>query len=167
MRTKTAYPTSNSSSTCLPASVSCPSQHLRRAFQTFGAFTSGIGVHYAPSALVAPQHQAHARALVVGERVPPHTFVRAADGRPFDIQDLLPADTRFKVLVFAGDTGAPAQAARVHALADALDAPEAFLRRFARGAPDGVFDVITISAATLADVRVAQLPALLRPHFSK
>ena len=43
-------------------------EEFLQAFQTFGAFTSGIGIHYAPSPVVATQHQAHARALVVAKR---------------------------------------------------------------------------------------------------
>ena len=88
-----------------------------RAFQTFGAFTSGIGVHYEPSALVDTSYQELAPKLTIGERLIPQVVVRAADARPFELQDLLPADTRFKLLVFAGATAAPAQLARVRVLA--------------------------------------------------
>ena len=104
-------------------------------------------MHYEPSALSSPQHQACAAKLAVGERVVPHAFVRAADGRPYDIQDLLPSDTRFKILLFAGNTADAAQSARVAALAERMAAPEGFLARFGRGAPEGVFDIISISSA--------------------
>ena len=71
-----------------------------RAWQAFGGFTSGIGVHYEPSTLSAPQHQVAASKLIVGEGLISHVFVRATDGRPYELQDLLPSDTRFKILVF-------------------------------------------------------------------
>ena len=104
-------------------------------------------MHYEPSALSAPQHQACAARLAVGERMPPHVFVRAADGRPYELQDLLPSDTRFKVLVFAGDTADAAQLARVRALAAGMGRPEGFLGRFGRGEPGKVFDILSISSA--------------------
>ena len=44
--------------------------------------------------------------------MPPQIIIRAADARPFELQDLLPADTRFKVLIFAGDFADAVKAAR-------------------------------------------------------
>ena len=71
-----------------------------------------------------------------------------------DIHDVLPADARFKVLVFAGDTADAGEAeggqrARVEALAREMGRPERFLRRFGKG-KEGygeVFDVLAISSA--------------------
>ena len=74
-----------------------------RVFRTSGGFTSGIGVHYTPSAIVDPRHQKCAEKLIIGQRMHPQIFVRAADIRPVEIQDLLPADVRFKVLFFVGN----------------------------------------------------------------
>jgi len=65
---------------------------------TFAEFTSGIGVHYSPSTIVDPKHQKYAENLIIGKRILPQIFVRAADMCPVDIQDMLPADVRFKVL---------------------------------------------------------------------
>lgn len=140
---------------------------MRSAFQTFGAFTSGIGIHYAPSAIVATTHQVHAPNLVVGRRMLPHVFVRAADARPFEIQDLLPADTRFKLLVFAGDTSDAAQLGRVRALADAVGAPGGFYRRFGGADPARVFDVLAVCSVGKEKVNYTDLPPLFRTHWSK
>ena len=79
-------------------------------------------------------------------------FVRAADGRPYELQDLLPSDTRFKILVFAGNTADTAQAARVQALAEAMGSPGSFLSKFGRGKQGRVFDVLSISSAKKAEV---------------
>lgn len=140
-----------------------------RAFQTFGLFTSGIGVHYQPSVIVNSAYQSSASNLVIGQRVPPHVFVRASDARPYEIQDLLPSDARWKVLVFAGDVVAPAQSARVHALAEQMARPEGFLKRYsgARGNVEKVFDVLTIASGDKLKVITADVPALFRPHWSK
>ncbi|KAI0730595.1 FAD binding domain-containing protein [Earliella scabrosa] len=137
------------------------------AFQTFGLFTSGIGVHYESSPITAHQHQSCASKLVVGERLIPHVFIRAADARPYNIQDLLPSDTRFKILVFAGNTANAAQAARVQALEEEMNRPEGFLKRFGRGEPTKVFDILSISSAKKQEVNYIDLPPLFRPHWSK
>ncbi|KAI0675863.1 FAD binding domain-containing protein [Trametes maxima] len=142
-------------------------EEFLEAFQTFGLFTSGIGVHYEPSAITHAQHQAVASKLIVGERLIPHVFVRAADARPYDIQDVLPSDARFKVLVFTGNILDTAQAARVKALAEELDRPESFYHRFGHGDPSKVFDVLSISAAKKQDVNYTDLPPLFRQHWSK
>ncbi|KAI0695048.1 hypothetical protein C8T65DRAFT_710902 [Cerioporus squamosus] len=142
-------------------------EEFLEAFQTFGLFTSGIGVHYEPSSITASQHQACASKLIVGQRMVPHVFVRAADARPFDIQDLLPSDTRFKILVFAGNTADEAQAARVQAFAEEMGRPDGFLARFGRGEHGKVFDVLSIGSARKQDTNYTDLPRLFRPHWSK
>ena len=140
---------------------------VHRAFKTFGAFTSGIGVHYAPSAIVNTTHQAHASKLIIGQRMLPQVFVRAADARPFEIQDLLPADTRYKVLVFAGNPTDAGQLARVRALAAAFERPEGFFKRFGGAEPTKVFDVLAICAASKDRVNYTDLPPVFRSHWSK
>ncbi|KZP19041.1 hypothetical protein FIBSPDRAFT_933091 [Athelia psychrophila] len=80
---------------------------LIKTFGKFAGFTSGIHIQYAPSPLTllppacAP---AAARALVIGQRMPSQLVVRLLDGRPFELQDLLPADGRWKLVLFPGNT---------------------------------------------------------------
>ena len=79
----------------------------------------------------------------------PHVFIRAADTLPVEIQDLLPADARFKILVFAGDLSVKEEKAKLQALAEELDKPETFLHRFGRGKAGEweVFDLLCFSSA--------------------
>jgi len=134
-----------------------------KAFQTFGAFTSGIGVHYAPSIITNPTHQSLSQHQLIGTRILPQVFIRAADGRPYEIQDLLPADTKFKVLVFAGDTTKHEQLRRVQKLAEEISTGEyGFLQKFRRD----VFDVWAISSGKKEKVDYTDLPEVLRPHWS-
>jgi phenol 2-monooxygenase (NADPH) len=141
---------------------------LCRAFQTFGGFTSGIGVHYEESIIVNAKHQNIATHLIVGERVTPQYILRAADGRPFQIQDLLPSDTRFKLLVFTGNTSEPSQLTKLQTLAEELQAPESFLIKFSpEGKVETKFDIISISSAKKESVVYNALPQLFRSHWSK
>ena len=118
-------------------------------FTTFSGFTSGVAIHYNPSIIVNATYQHLASNLIVGERVPPQVFIRAADTLPVEIQDLLPADTRFNILVFAGDLSLDEDKAKLTALAEELDKPEHFLHRFGRGKAGGwkVFDLLCFSSA--------------------
>lgn len=159
-----------SSSSTFSYSLQSPFRQLtptHRAFQTFGGFTSGIGIHYAPSAIVDPSHQSCATKLTVGQRVPPQVLVRAADARPYELQDLLPADGRFKLLVFAGDVREGAQLAALEAFSDAISREGAFGKECVGGEREKWLDVLTICATPLLDVNYNTIPGALRSHWSK
>ncbi|KAG2128294.1 FAD binding domain-containing protein [Suillus clintonianus] len=139
-------------------------EHVLKAFQT--DFTSGIGVHYDPSIAVNDRNQELASGLVIGKRVPPCKFVRAADGRLVELQDLLPSDFRFKLLIFIGEFGDQLQQARVESMATDMQAPECFLNRYATPG-NSRFDIITISKGRKEVFEFLRLPTLLRSHWSK
>ncbi|KAI0738676.1 FAD binding domain-containing protein [Daedaleopsis nitida] len=141
----------------------------RVMFTTFGGFTSGVGIRYNSSMIVAAQYQAVASKLIVGERMIPQLFVRAADMCSIELQDLLPADTRFKILVFAGDVSIDSELAQLQKIAEELERPESFLRRFGRGDNGSwkVFDVLCFSSAKQHDVDLFRFPALFRHHWAK
>ncbi|CDO68389.1 hypothetical protein BN946_scf184815.g36 [Trametes cinnabarina] len=124
---------------------------LHDMFRRNGQFTSGIGV----------------RNLIVGERMLPHVFICASDARPVNIHDMLPADTRFKVLVFVGDIVDEEVAERVGRLGEELAAPDSFLNRYGHGGSSRVFDVICISASSKQDVDWTDFPKVLSRHWSK
>jgi len=141
-------------------------EEFSRAFQTFGGFTSGIGVHYPPSIIVDSKHQKCAEKLVVGQRLPPQMFVRAADIRPMEMQDLLPADVRFKVLFFVGHL-AEARVAELKLFAEELSKPSSFFQRYSAGDISTVFDVLTIVAGKKDAINYLLVPPFLRPHWTK
>jgi phenol 2-monooxygenase len=145
-------------------------EHFMKTFQKFGGFTSGIGVHYDPSVAVLDKNQELASGLVIGERFPPYKFIRAADAWPFEIQDLLPSDFRFKLLVFTGDFNDPPQQARVKSMVADMQAPKSFLNRYAtpgKSSENSRFDIITISKGRKEGFDFLQFPKLLRSHWSK
>ncbi|KAF8997916.1 FAD binding domain-containing protein [Cyathus striatus] len=135
-----------------------------KAFQTFGGFTSGTGIRYEESIITNATHQAHASKITVGQRMPPQILMRAADCKPVDIQDYLPSDTRFKLIAFTGNTSAPAQRSHLQKVADEI---KTVLQKYTLTNIYDVFDIISISSVTKADVRYTSLPELFRPHWSK
>ena len=100
-------------------------------------------------------------------RVLPQVFLRAADCRPFEIQDLLPADARFKVILFIGDTSDSRQLGIINDLATELDG---ILGKLAPlGQIFTMFDILAIYSDTKASNRLSykELPLLLRSHWSR
>ncbi|KAG8966700.1 hypothetical protein FRC03_011448 [Tulasnella sp. 419] len=140
-----------------------------KVFQTFGQFTSGIGIHYQESDIVDPTGQCYAPYLRIGQRCIPQIILRAADCRPYEIQDLLVSDTRFKLLIFCGDLTQDFQLERIQAFADALDQDKGFLKRCipAGVKEEDVFDFITIASTKKEEVEYTVLPQRLRSHWTK
>ncbi|KAG1845336.1 FAD binding domain-containing protein [Suillus subluteus] len=102
-------------------------EHILKTFQT--DFTSGVGIHYQRSIAVNDRNQELANGLVLGKCVPPCKFMRAADAWPFELQDLLPSDFLFKLLVFTGEFSDLLQQARVESMVMDMKKPESFLKR--------------------------------------
>ncbi|KAG8221073.1 putative phenol hydroxylase [Butyriboletus roseoflavus] len=143
-------------------------EQLQKMYQTVGSFTSGIGVHYGPSVAVIDKHQSLATNLIIGERVPPQVFLRGADARAYELQDLLPSDFRYKLLVFTGDLRDSLQQERIESMARDLQQPECFLMRYASSkSSNSRFDIITISKGKKAEFDFTKIPSLLRSHWSK
>jgi phenol 2-monooxygenase (NADPH) len=100
--------------------------------------------------------------------MPPQILIRAADARPLEMQDLLPADTRFKVIIFAGDVTDAAQRTKVDKLAEEMSRPESFLKNVSLvGKWDTVFDILAISSGKKETFNYTLLPELFRSHWSK
>ncbi|KAF8202399.1 FAD binding domain-containing protein [Pholiota molesta] len=135
-----------------------------KIFQTFGGFTSGIGIHYADSVITQSRYQDVATNLIIGERLLPQVFIRAADIRPVEIQDLCPADGRFKIFIFTGNTSQPGSLEQVRLVAHDI---EPLLLELASRNIFQLFDIVSIRSAKKADVRYNELPVLFRPHWSK
>ncbi|KIK97534.1 hypothetical protein PAXRUDRAFT_136127 [Paxillus rubicundulus Ve08.2h10] len=142
-------------------------ENFVRVSEKFGSLITGIGVQYAPSSLVNVKHQGCASNLVIGQRMLPQIFVRAADALPIEIQDMLPADVRFKILIFTGiltDT----QISNVNSLAMQLGKPSSFLQKYTKhGNVWSLFDIITIVAGRKEEANFLDVPPLFRQHWSK
>ncbi|KAN0088187.1 FAD binding domain containing protein [Tylopilus felleus] len=143
-------------------------EQFLKAFQTFGGFTSGIGVHYGPSVAVLDAHQSLASNLVIGERVPPQKFLRAADALPSELQDLLQSDFRYKLLVFTGDLDDALQRKKIESMVKDLQRPESFLTKYASNKSlTSRFDIVTINKGRKEEFDFLKVPSLLRSHWSK
>ncbi|KAF5319544.1 hypothetical protein D9619_008577 [Psilocybe cf. subviscida] len=119
-------------------------------FQTFGGFTSGIGIQYEDSIITRSALQSSAQSLIVGQRILPKIFLRAADFRPVEIQDLLPSDGRFKILVFTGDSSVPSQLQKIGNITSSLENALGVIARNCgceTGQIHDLFEILGISSA--------------------
>jgi len=123
-------------------------------FQKHGNFSSGVGVQYAPSTVTDLSHQAAAENLIIGQRLLPHVLIRAADSREFNIQDLAPSDSRFKLFVFTGE--------HADQVASFLERPEGFFNK-----RRDAYNVITVLQGEKRTVDHLAVPPVLRPHWTK
>ncbi|THU89176.1 hypothetical protein K435DRAFT_969217 [Dendrothele bispora CBS 962.96] len=91
-----------------------------KAVQMFGLFKSGIGIHYAGSMITCSHNQSAARYLIVGKRFPPEIILIARDDKVVQIHDVLPSDTKFKMLIFTGDIHGSGRKELIRSLAERL-----------------------------------------------
>lgn len=130
---------------------------------------SGIGIEYSASEIVHPKYQQCAGTLVIGRRMLPQAFVRAAVILPVELQDLLPADVRFKLLFFVGElTKARIADSELDSLAEELSKPSSILHKYsADGSISTVFDILTIMTGKKTEINHLHVPPFFRPHWSK
>ncbi|KIN98008.1 hypothetical protein M404DRAFT_865513 [Pisolithus tinctorius Marx 270] len=144
-------------------------EEVLQAIETASGFACGTSIHYGPSVIVNTKHQYCAENLVVGQRMLPQVFVHAADARPVDIHDLLPADIRFKILIFLGSMEEESRVVEINALADELSSPAGLLQKYSMGGRTSspIFDLITIVAGKKEKFNYLRVPLVFRPHWSK
>ncbi|KAK8138115.1 hypothetical protein PG984_001495 [Apiospora sp. TS-2023a] len=167
---------------------------FKEAFVQGNMFACGLSVNYGPSNLVmkpgdAGEHgdgsdvappavsmsgadfdrkQALAAGIPVGMRFNSFQVLNQSDARPWQFQKRLPADGRFRVVLFAGDVHHAQQKARVEAFCAKLDAPSSFLHRTVGGdGGDGlhsVVEILTIHSAKRWDTELLRdFPEVLHP----
>ena len=100
-------------------------------------------------------------------RVPPQIVIRVADSWPFNVQDLLPSDSRFKIILFAGDVKDHHQKYKLKELADALGRKDSFLYSVQSSNKEDLVDIISVCIGKKEEVDFTDVPAFFRPHWSK
>ena len=151
----------------VPQSAGVDPAELQAYFVKQGRYTAGTVTTYAPSSLTsAAAHQALAKGFPVGARFHSAPVVRLADAKRLQLGDVLAADGRWRVLIFAdrGDPAAPASAIR--ALCEFLTRSDSSpLRRHTPpGADiDAVIDVRAIFQQGHRALRLEAMPDLLLP----
>lgn len=88
----------------------------------------------------------------------------AADAREVNIQDLAPADARFKLFIFPGEKK-HAQKVAAYLGGGGDDAAEKSCRFF--NEYRDAFDVVTVLQGSKSTANYLDVPPVLRPHWTK
>ncbi|KAK7434242.1 hypothetical protein VKT23_020292 [Stygiomarasmius scandens] len=142
-----------------------------KAVQMFGLFKSGIGIHYADSMITRGHTQSAARNLTVGKRFPPEIILIARDDKVVQIHDILPSDTKFKMLIFTGDLYACGRKELVQSLANRLVEGRLNTERSYIGRDKiemmPMMETFTIIKGHKGQVRYTDVPESLWTHWTK
>lgn len=154
------------------ADESVTPEAVQEQFIRGGEFTAGLGTRYTPefSDLTgAGTHQELATGFEIGTRFHSAPVIRVADAKPLQLGHVHRADGRWRVYVFADETGIEAGSSVAkwceHMTADAKSAINRYTATEA--ATDSIFDVYAVTQAAHNDVDVNNIPALLQPAKGK
>ncbi|KAI6128064.1 thioredoxin-like protein [Pisolithus croceorrhizus] len=86
-----------------------------------------------------------------------------------ETHDLLPADTRFKILVFLGSMDEESRIAVINTLADELSSSRGFLQTYPTDGqtPSPMFDLTTIVVGNKENFNYLNVPPAFRPRWFK
>ena len=156
---------------------------FKDAFLKGNLFTSGLSVDYGASMLVAKGRssadqgdsmigkqvigkQELAANIKLGMRMPSFKVLNQSDARPWHLQQLLKSDSRFRIILFAGNVTSAVQKTRIEKFCAKLNAPGSLLRRFTPASRpiDSVIEILTLHSAKRWDVEMLRdFPDLLHP----
>ena len=106
--------------------------------------------------------------------MPPARVIRAADGRPTEIQDMLPSDGKFKIILFTGELEEGNEAGEVRrkgvkdiesGLVGSNGSGHAVLRKY--GPSLEWVDIVSVMVGTKENSNFTSVPEGLRSHWSK
>ncbi|KAL1621292.1 hypothetical protein SLS56_009286 [Neofusicoccum ribis] len=168
-------------------------EEFRQTFQKAHMFTSGLSVDYGASMLIAKAGDAAeqgdgtdvsatqvtkqvvgkqhlATNAAIGKRLPSFKVLNQSDARPWHFAERLPADGRFRIVLFAGNPLLPEQQDRIRRFAAALDKPDSWLRRVTPASQkiDSVVEILTLHSAPRYETELLRdFPDLLHPFDEK
>jgi len=94
-------------------------------------------------------------------------MIRVADCRPFDLQDILDADAKWRLLVFVGDPRAPGQEDTIQSLAQYMLSPQGIFRRFGSKTGENMCEIVTIGAFAGEDRFTYELPDPVKADWTR
>lgn len=162
---------------------------FKDAFVKGNLFASGVAVDYGSSLIVAKEGDAEqgdgsdvslkkssrvvgkqdfSENIKLGMRMPSFQVLNQSDARPWQFQEILKSDGRWRIVVFAGDVSVPEQMERIRVLGSKLEDKKSFINRFTPPGKmvDSVIEILTIHSAKRAETELHSFPDIFRP-FSK
>lgn len=119
-----------------------------------------------PSTIVSEKETSAelASEITIGQRIPSVKVLNQADARPWHLQELLPSNGRWRVLVFTGNVLEERSKKQLNLVAENFAARHSFWRRFtpAGYGHDVVFELFAIHNAPRHAVTIFDFPEIFR-----
>jgi 2-polyprenyl-6-methoxyphenol hydroxylase-like FAD-dependent oxidoreductase len=136
-------------------------------FEAQGRFTAGTATRYAPSLISGePSHHSLAKGLTLGMRFHSAPVVRLADAKALQLGEVLVADGRWRLIIFAPAGDGAASGSKVRQLCEFVSSSETSpIRQYTPAGADidSVIDVRVVFQGHHRDLAIEQLPDLLLP----
>lgn len=126
----------------------------------------GTDVGVKNKSLQVISEQALASKVEVGKRIPSYKVLNQSDARPWHLQERLPSNGTWRVVIFPGDISNSTQKQRLDKLGERLGDANSFLKRFtpAGAKYDSVIEVLAVHAAPRQSVTIFDFPEVFRPY---
>ncbi|KAJ6469125.1 FAD binding domain-containing protein [Mycena vitilis] len=142
---------------------------FRALWVRMGKWTSGTGIKYEPSLIVASSSPAKtelAQNIIIGSHFESHVVVCYADAHAIQFADRLVSNGRWRLIIFAGNMGSPNQSQRFNDLCDRLmNAQESPIKKYTPPSADlnSVIEVLTLTSSPRSALAYSAFPELARP----
>ncbi|KAF7542455.1 hypothetical protein G7Z17_g11557 [Cylindrodendrum hubeiense] len=142
-------------------------EHFKDQFVKAGRYTAGQGIQYNESLLMSSNdEQSVATGLVVGMRFPSAQVVRFCDARAIQLVRALPADSKWHIVVFAGDILDREVAARLDKLSTEIASLVQKFTPIGQDA-DAIIQSLLVLASKRTEVEQEQIPEVFTPIAGK
>ncbi|PVH75655.1 putative phenol 2-monooxygenase [Cadophora sp. DSE1049] len=146
-------------------------QYFSEQFIKGGKYTAGLTARYNDSVITASEKSKSelAKGLTVGMRFPSAQVVRFCDAKAMQLVRALPADGRWRVVVFAGDVGNERGMERLVKLANFLSSDSSPVRRFTlpNADIDSFIEPIVVFHGKRVEMEQEQIPEYFWPETGK
>ena len=102
--------------------------------------------------------------IPVGKRMPSVKVLNQSDARPWHLQELLPSNGRWRVIIFTGDISGEKQRGRLESAGKSLNDKGSFVYRFTPpgSAFDTVFEIFAVHSTPRQEVTIFDFPEVFR-----
>ena len=146
-------------------------EHFRKQFIKAGRYTAGLTATYDDSTIINAKDsdQSLAKNLVVGMRFPAAQVVRSCDAKAMQLVKAIPADGRWRIIIFAGTIGNPASLDWLQKLASYFESSDSPVQKYtpANTDIDSFIEPIIVLSGKHTALEQEQLPDYFWPMTGK
>ncbi|KAK7726714.1 hypothetical protein SLS57_003275 [Botryosphaeria dothidea] len=146
-------------------------EYVSEQFIKSGRYMAGLTARYDDSTItdIKGSTEDLAKNIAVGMRFPSAQVVRFCDAKSMQLARALPADGRWRLIIFAGDIADPTTFTRLQKLADSLEGDQGLVQKFTqKGADiDSFIESIVLFKGTRLGIEQDQIPEYFWPVTGK